>query len=83
MSGYVPWSGRWSLIPVLYPECRALSVFFVGIVRSIYGVCVLIMRNTATHTSALIAVPVALDPRVDPTSKLALYAVSGRGMQPS
>ena len=31
----------------------------------------------------LIAVPVSLNPRVDSTSELAIYAVSGTGKQPS
>ena len=60
--------GPWSL--VLFPGCRAL-VFFYGIVCSF--VCVERAKNEEDHnphTHIFLVVPVALDPRVDPTSEL-------------
>ena len=40
-------------------------------------------KDRNPHIHIYLAVPVALDPRVDPTSELSIYAVSGTDKQPS
>ena len=73
--------GPWSLV-LFVPGCRALR-FFTGIVGSINVECARKRIMTATHTSALSRARIALEPRVDSTSEVAIYVVSGPAKQPN
>ena len=82
MSGYVPWSVGWSLVPRPFPK-MSCSLFFPPALfaASMCSAREKLERPQPTHPH--LAVPVALDAPVDPTSELAIYAVSGTGKQPS
>ena len=77
--------GPWSL--VLFPGCRGLWLFYRHCLQHYYVVCARKKRKRPQPMHGQLATPVALDHRVDPasdpTSELAIYAVSGPGKQPS
>ena len=79
MSGYVPWSVGWSLVPRTFPRMSCSLVFLPALFAAFIS-CAREKCPQTTHPHS--AVPVALDPRVDPTSELAIYAVFGPGKQP-
>ena len=67
----------WMVLGPSYFSKDVFSVFFIGIVYSIYVVCARKTRKRPQPTHPHLAVPVALGPRVDPTSEIVICAVSG------
>ena len=82
MSGYVPWSVGWSLVPRTFPR-RSCYLGFLPALLAAFRFSAREKRERPQPTHPYFAVPVALDPRFDPTSELAIYAFSGTGKQRS
>ena len=87
MSGYVPLSSGWSLVPRTFPRMSCSLFFYRHCLPHYYVECVRKKRKRPQPTHGRLSTPVALDHRVHPTSdqtsELVIYAVSGPGKQPS